>query len=82
MAAARTTRVEIDADLLRRLRERRPGLSDRQLLESVARAHLVRETLARVGRRFAGVPTEEIEREAVNAVHHARRERAAKRPRD
>jgi hypothetical protein len=77
MAASPTTRVEIDTDLLDRLRKRRPERNDRELLESAARIQLGREAIACVRKRFAGVPMEEIEREAVKAVHEARRERAA-----
>jgi len=77
VAASPTTRVEIDTDLLDRLRKRRPERSDRELLESAVRIQLGREAIARVRKRFAGVPMEEIEREAVKAVHEARRERAA-----
>lgn len=77
VAATPTTRVEIDTDLLDRLRKRRPERSDRELLESAVRIQLGREAIARVRKRFAGVPMEEIEREAVKAVHEARRERAA-----
>lgn len=76
VAASPTTRVEIDTDLLDRLRKRRPERSDRELLESAVRIQLGREAIARVRKRFAGVPMEEIEREAVKAVHEARRERA------
>jgi len=77
VAASPTTRVEIDTDLLDRLRKRRPERSDRELLESAVRIQLGREAIARVRKRFAGVSMEEIEREAVKAVHEARRERAA-----
>jgi hypothetical protein len=79
MAAAATTRVEIDTDLLARLRKRRPERSDRELLESAARIQLGREAIARVRKRFAGVPMEEIESEAVKAVREVRRERAVER---
>jgi len=81
MAASATTRIEFDFDaaLLERLRERRPEKSDRELLESSARIQLGREAIARVRKRFAGVPMEEIEREAVKAVREVRRERAAER---
>ena len=37
--------------------------------------------MERIGERFAGVPQEEIEREAVKAVKEARRERSSTRPR-
>lgn len=79
MASAPTTRVEIDSDLLDRLRKRRPGQADRELLESAVRIQLGRETIARVRKRFADVPMDEIEREAVNAVREVRREDAARR---
>ncbi len=79
MTATPTTRVEIDTDLLDRLRKRRPEQNDRELLESAARIQLGREAITRVRKRFAGVPMEEIEREAVKAVREVRRERAAER---
>jgi hypothetical protein len=79
MAATSITRAEIDTDLLDRLRKRRPEWSDRELLESAARIQLGREAIARVRKRFAGVPMEEIEREAVKAVGEVRRESAAER---
>ncbi len=79
MAASATTRVEIDTDLLDRLRKRRPEQNDRELLESAAAIQLGREAMARVRKRFASVPMEEIEREAVKAVREVRRERAAER---
>lgn len=80
MAATPTTRIEIDSDLLDRLRKRRPGQGDRELLESAVRIQLGREAIARVRKRFAGVPMDEIEREAVDAVREVRREDAAERP--
>jgi hypothetical protein len=44
MAATPTTRIEIDSDLLDRLRKRRPGHGDRELLESeVRRADAARD---------------------------------------
>jgi hypothetical protein len=79
MAASATTRVEIDTDLLGQLRKRRPERSDRELLESAARIQLRREAIGRVRKRFAGVPMEEIESEAVKAVREVRREHAAER---
>jgi hypothetical protein len=72
-----TTTVEIDSDLLARLRKRRPEASDRELVEGVARIQLGREASGRVKERFAGVSSEEIEREAVKAVREVRREMAA-----
>jgi hypothetical protein len=74
-----TTTVEIDSDLLARLRKRRPDSSDRELLESVARIQLGYEASDRARERFAGVPSGEIEREAVKAVREVRLQRATKR---
>jgi hypothetical protein len=79
MAASPTTRVEIDTDLLDRLRKRCPERNDRELLESAARIQLGGEAIARVRKRFSGVPMEKIESEAVKAVREVRRERAAER---
>jgi len=74
-----TTTVEIDSDLLTRLRERSPGKSDRELLEELAAETLGFETIRRVQRRTAeaGVDQEEIEGEAVRVVREHRRRRAA-----
>jgi hypothetical protein len=74
-----TTTVEIDTALLERLRERWPDKSDRELLESAARIRLGRDATARARKAFEGVSSEEIEREAVKAVHEVRRERSAGR---
>jgi hypothetical protein len=79
MAAAPTTTVEIDSNLLERLRQRRPAKSDRELLESVARIQLGREASDRASERFQSVSSDEIEREAVKAVREVRRERADRR---
>ena len=81
MAASPTIKVEFefDRELLDRLRQRRPEKSDRELLESAARIQLGREASDRARERFVGVPSEEIEREAVKAVREVRQERAAKR---
>ena len=79
MAASPTTTVEVDSELLERLRERRPKKSDRELLESVARIQLGREASDRARAGFAGVPSEEIEREAVKAAREVRLERRATR---
>lgn len=72
-----TTTVEIDSDLLARLRERSPGKSDRELLEDLAEVTLGFETIHRVQRRTAeaGVDQAEIEAEAVRVVHEKRRHR-------
>lgn len=74
-----TTTVEIDSDLLERLRERSPGKSDRELLEDLAAVTLGFETIRRVQRRTAeaGMDQEKIEGEAVRVVHEHRRRRAA-----
>ena len=74
-----TTMVEIDSDLLGRLRERSPGRSDRELLEDLAAVTLGFETIHRVQRRTAdaGIDQEEIEGEAVRVVRARRRRRAA-----
>jgi hypothetical protein len=74
-----TTTVEIDSDLLVRLRERSPGRSDRELLEALATVTLGFETIQRVRQRTAeaGVDQQEIEDEAVRVVREHRRQRAA-----
>ncbi|HYM54743.1 MAG TPA: hypothetical protein VES97_05230 [Solirubrobacteraceae bacterium] len=74
-----TTTVEIDSDLLARLRERSPGKSDRELLEELATVTLGFETIQRVRQRTAdaGVDQQEIEDEAVRVVRERRRRRAA-----
>lgn len=79
MSASATTTVEVDSALLRRLHERSPEKSDRELLESVARVQLGLEASDRARDRFAGVPSQEIQDEAVSAVREVRRERAAGR---
>jgi hypothetical protein len=77
MAASSTTTVEIDSNLLERLRQRRPAKSDRELLESVARIQLGREASDRAAKRFQGVSADEIADESVKAVREVRRERTA-----
>ena len=79
MAATLTTTVEIDSKLLERLRQQSPTKSNRELLESVARIQLGREASDRASERFQGVSSEEIEREAVQAVREVRGERADQR---
>jgi hypothetical protein len=79
MAVSPTIKVEFDRELLERLRRRHPDKGDRELLESAARIQLGREASARVKQRFAGVPSEEIEREAAKAVREVREEMAAER---
>ena len=76
VAASPTKRVEFDSELLERLHQRRPEMSDRELLESMARMTLGRETLRRVQERNTLSEDEAIEL-GVKAVHEARRERRA-----
>jgi hypothetical protein len=72
MAASATTSIEIDTALLKRLRERRPEKSDRDLIESLAKITLGRETLRRVQERSTLSEDEAIAL-GVRAVHEARR---------
>ena len=76
---ARTATVEVDVELLERLRERAPGKSDRELVEDLAVIALGDEAITRMRVAFADVPQEEIEREAVRIAKETRRERAADR---
>ena len=81
MAATATTTVEIDSELLSRLRKRSPGKSDREALERAARIQLGFETIRRAQERSAaaGVDEDEVMAEAVRGVHESRRSRAARR---
>ncbi len=81
MSAVGTTTVEIDNELLERLRERAPGRSDRETLERVARIQLGFETIRRVQERnaAAGVDDDEVMAEAVRSVRASRKARAARR---
>jgi hypothetical protein len=79
VAVVPTTTVEIDSNLLKRLRQRRPAKSDRELLEGVARVQLGREASDRAAEGFQGMTSDEIEREATKAVREVRRGRAARR---
>lgn len=76
VAVSPTKTVEFDSELLERLHARRPEMSDRELLESMARMTLGRETLRRVQERNTLSEDEAIEL-GVKAVHEARRERRA-----
>lgn len=67
-----TTRVEIDTDLLQRLRARHPGKDDRALLEDLARIDLGFAALRASQERNALNDDEAIEL-GVRAVHEARR---------
>lgn len=74
MSTSGTTAVEIDNELLERLRQRAPGKSDRETLERVARIQLGFETIRRVQERnaAAGVDDDEVMAEAVRAVREGR----------
>jgi hypothetical protein len=76
LAASSTKRVEFDGELLDRLHRRRPEMSDRELLESMARMTLGRETLRRVQERNTLSEDEAIEL-GIKAVHEARHDRRA-----
>jgi hypothetical protein len=76
VAASPTKTVEFDSELLERLRQRRPKMGDRELLESMARMTLGRETLRRVQERSTLSEGEAIEL-GVKAVHEARHDRRA-----
>lgn len=76
MAASSTVKVEFDRELLERLRQRRPERSDRELLESMAKMTLGRESLRRVQERSTLSEDEAIAL-GVEAVHEARRKRQA-----
>jgi len=81
MSPPATATVEIDLDLLERLRKRRPEQSDRELVEGVARIELGFEAIHRLQERnaAAGVDEDEVMAEAVRGVKETRREMAAER---
>jgi hypothetical protein len=81
MAATATTTVEIDSELLSRLRKRSPGKSDRETLERVARIQLGFETIRRAQERSvaSGVAEDEVMAEAVRGARESRRSRTARR---
>ncbi len=72
---ASTVRIEMDSELLERLRARHPGRSDRELIERFAVIDLGMATLRESQRRNA-VSQEEALEQAVRAVHEARAESA------
>jgi hypothetical protein len=74
MAAPSTIKVEFDRELLERLRQRHPDQGDRELLESMAKMTLGRESLRRVQERSVLSEDEAIAL-GVEAVHEARRPR-------
>jgi hypothetical protein len=79
MSVSKTTLVEIDNELLERLRKRAPGKSDRELLERVARIQLGFETIRRVQERnvAAEVDDDQVMAEAVRVVREGRAARRA-----
>lgn len=68
-----TTFVDIDAELLDRLRALYPGKTDRELLERLAKIELGRAELVETQHLDAD-PEEVVLEEAVRAVHEVRRE--------
>jgi hypothetical protein len=77
MTTHTTITVEFDEELLTQLREGAPGKTDRELLEELAINELGNAALANISEAFADVLDEEIEAEAVKAVHQTRAESAA-----
>jgi hypothetical protein len=69
---AATTRVEIDTDLLARLRARHPGKDDRALIEDLARIELGFAALRDAQKRNA-LDEQTASELGVRAVHEARR---------
>lgn len=67
-----TTNVEIDNDLLSRLRERHPGKDNRSLIEDLVRIDLGFASIRDAQKRNALSEDEAIEL-GVHAVHEARR---------
>ncbi len=72
MAAATTTRVEIDSELLARLRARHPAKDDRALIEDLARVDLGFNALRAAQQRNA-LGEQDAADLAVHAVHESRR---------
>ena len=70
---ATTVQVEIDSELLARLRARHPGKTDRELIERLAIVDLGMAVL-RENPRLDADPEEVVLAEAVKAVHEARDE--------
>jgi len=67
-----TTRVEIDSELLERLRARHPGKDDRELIEDLARVELGFNALRAAQQRNA-LAEDEAAVLALRAVHESRR---------
>jgi hypothetical protein len=72
---ATTTRIEMDSELLERLRARHPGKSDRELVERLAVIELGMAALRESQSRNA-LPEDEVMAEAVRAVHEVRADMA------
>ncbi len=72
MAVVPTTHVEIDSELLARLRARHPGKADRALIEDLARVDLGFEALRATQQRNA-LGEREASDLALGAVRDARR---------
>ena len=70
--AAATTRVEIDSELLARLRARHPAKDDRALIEDLARVDLGFNAL-RVAQQRNALAEPDAADLAVNAVRESRR---------
>lgn len=69
--------VERYSRTLKVLRKRHPEKSERDLMESLATIKEGDEAIKLIRTRFEGVPSEEIEREAVKAVREVRAEAAS-----
>lgn len=67
-----TTRVEIDSELLERLRARHPGKDDRELIEDLARVELGLNALRAAQQRNA-LSEDEAAELALRAVRESRR---------
>lgn len=64
--------VERYAHTLKVLRKRHPEKSERDLMESLATIKEGDEAIRLIRTRFEGIPSEEIEREAVKTVREVR----------
>ena len=70
---ATTVTVDIDAQLLERLRALHPGKTDREMVERLAAIELGRDALVHMQHPDAD-PEEVVVEEAVRAVHEVRRQ--------